>query len=272
MQDAHQPILNVIKNLDADILILQEATIESLEEDLEQLKDFGYAYHASESTGDFLANVICSKYPIIETATKAFDTNPDDKDEEQRCFVRTVIQLPNNNQVSVYATHLEVRDIEVNEQEIDSETARVEQIKELLAYANKHDCMGNVVIGLDSNSIRQQDLQEVVGGKRLWDLYVERMEKIEQPTAHRTLQAFPKNGYQECFDRASLLPPKFTSQQGTRIDFLFLSPRWALPIKRCGTFYSAASDHIPVFMDIAHNKELIQHHQTVLSPSFMNPF
>ena len=48
---------------------------------------------------------------------------------------------------------------------------------------------------------------------------------------------------------AKLSNPTYTVWTGTVVDFIFCSPEWNLPVESY-IYYSTASDHLPVIMDI----------------------
>jgi len=278
-------IVKVIAKINADILILQEVAggIQSWKDEFDRVsKEMGYGQIACCSTSEKgidapgnLYNCILSKYPFAKPAIKKqFLTNPDisskDQNPEQRCFVGAVIQLPNNKLVSVYGTHLEVRPIitrnaQGEKRELTPENARKAQLQELIEYINNNDKNDNIIIGADFNGFRKQDLQQYqIGTKTLWSILQENWSDIlkvsdipqnlsslvdPQPTS-LALDYLADQRYRDSFAVGGFQPPQFTTWTGTRIDFLFLSSSWNLPIKGSYVFYNWASDHIPVIMDI----------------------
>ena len=221
-----------------------------------------------------LYNCILSKYPFVGSPIKKqYSTNPDISEKgqnpEQRCFVGAVIQLPNNKLVSVYGTHLEVRpiiarDAQGGKKTYTPENARKAQLGELIQYIAENDKNNNIIIAADFNGFRKQDLQYRIGNKTLWTILQESWADIlrvsdipknlsslvdPQPSS-AALDYLAEQGYRDSFALSGFQPPQFTTWTGTRVDFLFLSSLWNLPIKGSYVFYSWASDHIPVIIDV----------------------
>ena len=277
-------IVKVIKKVNADILILEEVAggIQSWSDEFDKIsKEMGYGHisfcstseHGVDAAGN-LYNCILSKFPFEKPAIKKqYSINPDvslkNQNPEQRCFVGASIQLPNNKLVSVYGTHLEVRPIIMRNaqgeiRELSPENARKEQLKELIDYIKKNDKNNNIIIGADFNGFRKQDLQYQIGNKTLWALLQESWSDVlkasdiphdlshlvDQQPSSLALDYLAEQGYKDSFALSNFQPPQFTTWTGTRIDFLFLSGSWNLPIKGSYVFYNWSSDHIPVIMDL----------------------
>ncbi len=278
-------IVNVIKVVNPDILILQEVAggIQSWKDEFYKLfKEMGYGNIACCSTSENgvdaagnLYNCILSKYPFAKPAIKKqYAVNPDisvaGQNPEQRCFVGAVIQLPNSKLVSVYGTHLEVRPIiarnaQGEKREFTPENARKAQLEELVAYINNNDKNSNIIIGADFNGFRKQDLQYRIGNKTLWTILQEswsdvlKISDIPQNLSYLVdpqpssvaLDYLAEQHYRDSFALSGFQPPQFTTWTGTRVDFLFLNSTWNLPIKGSYVFYNWSSDHIPVIMDFS---------------------
>lgn len=252
--EAFWTILKVVEYVGADILILQE--VENYTSDKgsfqEIFKAIGYTKSVCASTG-WLNNYIFAKdhVNVIETSIKTYDTNPANKAEEQRSFARMKIQLPGTKTLTVYGTHLEVRNDVKNSKVIQTAgDARLGQVKELIQYAEEHDQNSNVIIGLDANTVRKKDLLDIIKGKSIWSMYTERAQQRDEEVSTKALDFLIEKNYQDSFEKGGVLPPKFTNIYGTRIDFLFLNPQWSLPISGCYTFYAPMSDHVPVIVDV----------------------
>lgn len=253
-------IVEVIKNIDADVLILQEA--EGVAEALKHfdpnkyrfgvIKGLGYEYSESIKTGTwpgFFGNFIFSKYPFVaNSALKKFDmqyirpgqTEPG----ENRAYINVIIQFQNNKTISIYGTHLDVED--------ESGVVRKKQIDELVAVAHK-DKYDNVLIAADFNEVRRQDYSD-----KIWDLMVkDRQSQVSEnwpngwPTPTSVADTLKANNFVDCFSYGKFVAPKFTVWSGTVVDFIYLrSNGWNLPVKGSYTYFSSASDHLPVIMDI----------------------
>lgn len=276
-----QNMFKVIKMINPDILILQEVaggTMSLSKEFDEEFRKMGFTHGAICSTSESgvkeegnLYNIICSKYPFSKPVIKKhFTVNPDpsikNQNTEQRCFVGAQIKLPNNEIISVYGTHLEVRPITAaGGRTYSPEQARKAQLQELVEHIEQNDTNKNVVIGADFNGFRKQDLDAfAIKDRTLWEIMENNWQdllKVMDIPAHLTKQADQKpptlvgnylnsEGYVDSFEKGGFTPPQFTTWTGTRIDFLMLRPTWNLPIKGTYVFYNWASDHIPVIMDV----------------------
>jgi endonuclease/exonuclease/phosphatase family metal-dependent hydrolase len=247
----YSEIMQTIKEINADILMLQEVSwgpttynkktgIKILEQ---QFKDLGYKYgglssfcHGASYFGAPFGNIIFSKYPFIaDPVNKSFRKN------RNRCFTTATIKLPNNKIVSVYSTHLEVFDTD--------ESIRLEQITELIQFIEQTG-QKNVLIGGDFNSIRKLDYEYYTHGKYVWDLLLAENRRLNFQTQQKALNALSKAGFTDSFTHANLPRPKFTVWSGLVVDFIFLSKHWDIPIDGCYIFYTAASDHLPVIVDL----------------------
>lgn len=297
-------IIEVIKMVNADILILQEVgggaqnKWGSIKKMLEG--EYGYKYVACASTSPNgvykegnLYNCIYSKFPFVgKTVEKQYATNPvlTSVNAEQRSFVGARIQLPNKKEISVYSTHLEVRPIKAKSADgkgrnLTPDAARKEQMQELLEYIKANDTNPNVIIGADFNTFRKQDLEAYnIGGITLWSILEKEWPTILKETAKDVPQGMsqfvdksPGNatsaldyiaseGYIDSFTRGKFTPPQFSTWTGTLIDFLFLSPTWNLGLKGGYVFYNWASDHIPVIVDIDPSKVIAPIKPVVTKP------
>lgn len=298
-------MLWAIEMVNADILILQEvggkenAKWNVIDPEFTKM---GYKYGVCASTsqqgvdkdGD-LYNCIYSKLPFVgEPIRKQYATNPDLKiaqNHEQRCFVGARIQLPNNKQISVYGTHLEVRPIMAKSPDgkgrgLTPDTARKEQIQELLEYIKTNETNDNVVIGADFNTFRKQDLLDYkIGTRTLWDILekdwanILKVSDIPEGMGHladktpttMALDYVASQGYKDSFTRGGFTLPQFSVWSGTLIDFLFLSPKWNLGLKGGYAFYSWVSDHIPLIMDIDPSKSVAPVKPTITKPATTKP-
>lgn len=258
-------VFNVIEKLDADILLLQEAASDNLEEfeDYKKiLKAMGYEY-GTEFFGNMnegidtpygpFGNWILSRYPFVEDPQvvhfekQAEPTSPwKPEDRVHRCVIHAKIKLPNDQIVSIYVTHLDAFDV--------TESTRLEQIKELVELV-LHDSTENILLAGDLNSIRPQDYQKF---PTLWESIVADSWKREVPTPTDVLDYLKEKGFVDSFSLLNRLTPGFTTWSGTTIDFLMPQiAQWKLSIIDSGVYFDSASDHIPVFMDIKLDKKVL---------------
>ncbi|MCX5925632.1 MAG: ankyrin repeat domain-containing protein [Candidatus Dependentiae bacterium] len=259
----YKGILDTIKAINADVLVLQEVVFPDGNTCAADFKELGYEYQVSKDTGNTLHNMIVSKYPFIqEPIKKVYTVDQDSRDLEKRNFINTRVQLPDGNTLSVYGTHLDVRDA--------SGKKREEEVKELLAAAGADESK-NILLAADWNAERKKDYQytfrsqakpqsaaAAVDDKLVWDLLganfkVRNPELGAIPTG--ALDAIETKGFQDSFTRAKVpVNPTYTVWTGTVVDFIFCAPTWQLPVDGSYVYYSSASDHVPVMMDIELNQ------------------
>lgn len=249
------PVFDVIRKLNADILILQEAASDNLAEFQDYKKilmALGYE-HGVEHFGNMnkdrqvpygpVGNWILSKYPLIKAPEVFYfkdQMQPKKADDYvDRCCVHAQIKLPNNQLISVYGTHLDVFD--------HTEKTRLGQIKQLVEIMTK-DSSENILFAGDLNSEREQDYQTMSG---LWDMIMQENQKRNEMILMLVLNYLKVHNFVDCFSLQKQATPGFTTWSGTTIDFMMpLITHWNLSIDDCGVYYDAASDHLPVFMDI----------------------
>jgi len=209
--------VSVLKSINADVVILQEALgNEVLNRDGVRRKfaELGYHYGAfAGGAGKFsnYGNVILSKYPFASNPVKR-NFNYKGK-EHARSFVKIELDLSKFKKANlvIYGSHFN----KSHEQE------RWEEASEIIYLADKHDTKKNVLVAADFNETRK--------GK--------------------ATQELEKNGFADCFVSTKLPEPAFTHWSGKTIDHIYLRNK-DLKISGCYLWYSDASDHLPVIMDI----------------------
>ncbi len=263
------PIFDVIADLQADILCLQEVRFRSKQEweDYKKiLRTMGYKYgldnfadmrHHVQDDKSFFGNWIISKHPLTENPhVQHFQHQYDaaklknaERDHAYRCFEQTTISAASGETYSIYTLHLDVFD--------ESEKVRLEQIKELVDTV-KNDHSDHVIITGDFNSVRPEDYKD---GQ--WEL-IQKDNATRQSfwadstlgsatTPTMVLDYLREHGFVDCFAKNNMEGPQFTTWAGTTIDFIMIKDKDAenpLQINDCNVYYNADSDHIPVLMDI----------------------
>jgi len=237
-------IHSVISTINADIIVLQE--VGELGRDKSsslwaKLKTVGYEHHVISACRN---NVVLSKYPLTTKMTKVFDVDASCPGE-QRSFIVVHAQLPHNKTVALYGTHLDVWDA--------TENRRLSEVTELARIAEESGAHHNTVVLADFNAVRERDYQYQVSNRSVWDLLKKSNQERHDSTPTKALAALEASGFQDSFARAHMAQPKFSVWSGTLIDFIFLHKKWQLPIVGCYAFYSAASDHMPIIMDVSVN-------------------
>ncbi len=240
-----EAIMQVIRSINADIIVLEEVL-----DVTNKLKiffnDLGYTYQkfclATHMGYVPFGNMILSKYPS-NFSEKIFEIDKKAYGREKRCYIEASIELPNKNIITVYGTHLDVFDA--------TEAVRLAQINEIIPLASSKP---NSLITGDFNAVRKKDYLYEINGKTVWDLLDKDNKERNQPktvftTPTAVFDALEQAGFVDSFAQASLKAPKFTVWSGTMVDFILLK-NWNLPVKGSYVYYNAASDHIPVIMDI----------------------
>ncbi len=235
----------IIKQLHADIIILQEAQFShtlTKTEIFRRFKKLGYTHMVFSYADKNLANIVLTKNTVfIESwKTQRFANNyyVSTRIHENRSFAKVNYILPNNKKITLYGTHLEVWDTSgrINEQ----------QAAELIKQSAQEN---NVIIAADYNAVRKKDYQYIIQRKLLWNLVQAEDNARTSPTITQSLDLLEKSEFVDCFTKAGKNVPRFTAWSGTIVDFLMLK-NWNLPITWCGVMYTAASDHLPIIMDV----------------------
>ena len=258
------PIFDVIDALDADILVLQEVAADSLAEFEDYKKIFhamGYHY-GLETFGNMnndvhsqygpFGNWILSKYPLSGTPKVTHFSHQytghleNKEDSVDRCFVNAKITLPSGEICSIYGTHLDVFD--------DSEKVRFHQIQELMNEMDA-DLSDNLILAGDLNSVRPDDYTPAN-----WDLLVQdnakrKNEFSQAPLSDKAstivLEYLKGKGLVDSFSLKGIAGPQFTTWSGTTIDFIMMKNNSnRASIDDSAVYFSGASDHIPVLMDL----------------------
>jgi len=224
---------SVIQALEADIIILQEVTDEGHKEKIDfQHKFEDYKNYFKKVPELRFGNMILYKnVNLLHEPEVIWYKEP--SSGEQRGYIKIVCSLGKGKELTVYGTHLDV----------NKEANRIAEIKEIIEQTE--DSSENIIFCGDFNAIRTKDYPEAILTLIKHD-YATR----EAPFSTAALDALGK-GFVDCFTFAHLVGPKFTVWSGIVVDFIFLKKdSWNLPIKGCYVYYSTASDHLPVIMDI----------------------
>uniref|UniRef100_A0A5B7BHL5 Endonuclease/exonuclease/phosphatase domain-containing protein n=1 Tax=Davidia involucrata TaxID=16924 RepID=A0A5B7BHL5_DAVIN len=235
-------ILDVLREVDADILALQDVKAEE-ERGMKPLSDLaralGMKYVFAESWAPEYGNAILSKWPIKRwKVQKIFD------DQDFRNVLKATIEVPWMGEVNFYCSQLDHLD----------ENWRMKQIN---AIIQSNDCPHILAGGL--NSLDGSDYSS-----ERWTDIVKYYEEIGKPTPKIEVTKFLKGkGYIDSKDFAGECEPvviiakgqsvQGTCKYGTRVDYVLASPD--LPYKFVPGSYSVisskgTSDHHIVKVDI----------------------
>ncbi len=168
-------------------------------------------------------------------------------DKRELGFVRMDLSVDGKD-LTVYSTHLEVDQMNSLQH---MEALRTKELEEIFADM-KQLSHTNVIIAGDFNSIRKRDYQYYVNGMRAWDVLKKRFEsQFKKPFYKQTvLSLFEQHKFTSSFDLLGWQGPKVTNWFGAVLDFVFFSPDWPLPLKGAYVYYTDASDHLPVVVDV----------------------
>jgi endonuclease/exonuclease/phosphatase family metal-dependent hydrolase len=226
IQNNLQAMINVIKKLNPDVVILQEVSPhagfgkgKSFDSSIamQALQALNFQHFAGCNTlgpSHWFGNVIASKTSFTQRNRYAFKNQFPPKTHELRCFVTTNIHLLNKKELSLYGTHLEVG---------GTDEIRQKQIEEIINDLHQKNLIHkNVIIAADFNATRKSVV----------------------------IKYLQEQGFKDCFSYLGWQHPFYTNWTGKEIDFIFLSPEWNLPLVGCYVYYDATSDHLPIIMDI----------------------
>ncbi|KAI5565318.1 hypothetical protein BDE02_14G116200 [Populus trichocarpa] len=235
-------VLQVLKELDADILALQDVKAEE-EKAMKPLSDLaaalGMNYVFAESWAPEYGNAILSKWPIKRwKVQKIFD------DTDFRNVLKATIDVPQAGEVNFHCTHLDHLD----------ENWRMKQIDAIIQSSDAPHILAG---GL--NSLDETDYSE-----ERWTDIVKYYEEMGKPTPKVEVMSFMKSKhYTDAKDYAGECEAvvilakgqnvQGTCKYGTRVDYILASPN--SPYKFVPGSYSVfsskgTSDHHIVKVDI----------------------
>ncbi|KAK8693874.1 hypothetical protein V6N13_071441 [Hibiscus sabdariffa] len=239
---SRKTVLEVLRELDADILALQDVKAEE-EKAMKPLSDLaaalGMNYVFAESWAPEYGNAVLSKWPIKRwKVQKIFD------DTDFRNVLKATIDVPETGEVNFHCTHLDHLD----------ENWRMKQIN---AIIQSNDGPHILAGGLNS-------LEETDYSNERWTDIVKYYEEMGKPIPKVEVMKFLKNKqYTDAKDFAGECEPvvviakgqsvQGTCKYGTRVDYILASPN--APYKFVPGSYSVlsskgTSDHHIVKVDM----------------------
>ena len=228
-------ILAVIRNMNPDILGLQEVT-KSVVENTQ-----AYKYNILEcqadkgSYGETLKNSLIVKKGINKITE--FETSI----KHDRCMVVYGIQLA-ETKVLVANVHLDVSSSERRRENISIAVNYVERI------AEKED-IENIVIMGDFNSYNKTDYDN-----KTLDVLTEMKKSYSGKDIFEVVDYLEEKGYRDTFGlrraKGAQIPAN-TNIYGGRIDFVFISKAFTLPLKASYVYYNDFSDHVAIIVDFS---------------------
>ena len=152
---------------------------------------------------------------------------------ETRCYIKVVFpKILENKDVVVYGTHLDVA----------SEQTRTNQIQQIIEDAERSHKEQCIVIMGDFNTI---DREQYVNDTQI----LENLESIGQ-TEFSVITTLKEHGFNDAFTVANIVPPKMTTWNNTRVDFVFVQNIEKRHIADIHAYYTDNSDHLPIVLKL----------------------
>ncbi|KAG6748538.1 hypothetical protein POTOM_048466 [Populus tomentosa] len=213
-------VLQVLKELDADILALQDVKAEE-EKAMKPLSDLaaalGMNYVFAESWAPEYGNAILSKWPIKRwKVQKIFD------DTDFRNVLKATIDVPQAGEVNFHCTHLDHLD----------ENWRMKQIDAIIQSSDAPHILAGGLNSLDETDYSEERWTDIVKVDHIAPAYYEEMGK---PTPKVEVMSFMKSKHYtdakdfagECESVVILAKGQNvqgTCKYGTRVDYVLASP------------------------------------------------
>lgn len=216
-----------IERLDADVLVLEEM----LPNDMERFVGDLYEFTHLQLTQDWFGNAICSKLPLKDVGSLQYEAG---KKGEPRNAVYGVVEVAGVS-VRVVGTHLDVWD--------PSGQTRLSQATELQQLASAAAEDNTIVLG-DFNALRREHYCDAH-----WE-WIERQDEERHHffTPAMELDPFVHAGFRDVL--SDFDAPCVSTWSLRRVDYAWKKPTWNLPIAQAFVDMSAASDHLPIVVDV----------------------
>eukprot|EP00742_Colponemidia_sp_Colp-10_P005411 GILJ01005782.1.p1 GENE.GILJ01005782.1~~GILJ01005782.1.p1 ORF type:complete len:332 (+),score=33.36 GILJ01005782.1:59-1054(+) len=240
-------ILKTIQEIDADIIALQEVLFNqeiSQEKVEEQMKRLGYHHHAFCRAAAFGSGAFGnSLFSRLEMVNKYSCILPDGAANDTRCVVAADFRV-NGEMLTVANVHFDVWD--------ESGATRALQAGAMIEFLQESGSRtGNVIALGDWNTVREADYVDEQASMYRPQLEEKHRARTSMELVWNEVTAlFERAGYIDCFDKERRTPPWYSVWAGTRVDYIYLSQALCFDVIRSSIFHSAASDHIPVLVDL----------------------
>ncbi|XP_021747525.1 uncharacterized protein LOC110713380 [Chenopodium quinoa] len=247
---SNRAIVDVLRELDADVLALQDVKAEE-EREMKPLSDLadalGMNYVFAESWAPEYGNAVLSKWPIKKyKVQKIFD------DTDFRNVLKTTIDVPEVGEMNFYCTHLDHLD----------ESWRMKQINAIIESNNEPHILAG---GLNS-------LEECDYSQERWTDIVKYYEEIGKPTPKTEVMRYLKDKEYtdakefagECESVVMIAKGQSvqgTCKYGTRLDYILASPNLGytfVPGSYAVISSKGTSDHHIVKADLLKKNENVQ--------------
>ena len=224
--------LDNIGYIGADIVLLQEATDRSY---FKEFAQHGYQKFYSEAAYSF-GNMLLSKQLKILEPHSSIELLP--RYQEKRIAVRIKLELARGVPLWVINTHLDVFDT--------SGKTRAAQANYLLDAWIKPICSRgeDVLLAGDMNEVWIPELSK----RRQRDVTTALEQVYNYPLSTQALANFREH-LKDVFEVTNTPPPSFTVWNLTRVDHVFVTPKFAERITRVQAVRIKGSDHLPIILD-----------------------
>ena len=203
---------------------------------LEDLKRSGYTPHVTCTADNPLQNILLFNENSIDKLTKGNTISESNNLEaDQRCYVMAEFALNNNPSVKfrVYNTHLSIE-----------KGPRKTNIDTLIQRIASDGGSSNVIVMGDFNAYREGDLSDPTERAMLTQI------KGKYGVDTYPIQKIEANGFVDTFAKHNNAPPpKNTTRHGGRVDYIYTSSGFELPLLGTYMRYQDGADHNPIIAD-----------------------
>lgn len=205
-------VLEDIRNLDADILLLQEAVSSDFHPDRQAfdraLDSMGYLYRHFDIIAGFReGNMIASRLPLRNKASIPLGSN--------RILVMADVELQDHRLLTIYSCHWEVKSSEIR-------MSQSHMVLDKIAERNGSDSM--YILGADFNAMYDSpEMQNLFEGGRM----------------------------SVSFDVLGWDRPDYSCWSGNAIDWLLPGNGLQQHVMGTYVYHSVSSDHLPIIMDLS---------------------
>lgn len=236
--------LNIIKLINPDILMIQEATWNLDFDNHEKIltfKQLGYKYIVKSQNNIenniIYGNLLISKIPFKNQ--DIIDISLEDYQEKHTCIH---IELDNN--IHIFGTHLDVVD--------NRDMTRTIQLENIFRKINSIDSPNIILLG-DLNLLYKQQLTQ-----EQWNLQINYDKYRNVETRSMAINTIINNNFVDSFDLIKKKPPPLTCCYDRRVDYIFIKKNHKLEILDTQEIISNTSDHYPLIIDLKISKSKIK--------------
>lgn len=246
MNAIHQPNfdnqVNVIRQLNPDIFILQEAVLDiSLSDNDHHIKrfiDLGYSHYLysndillDHNSNMSYGNIIFSKIPFIHQRIINTSIGNNTNNEKYSCLY---VELENN--IHLFGTHLNVYD--------STDNTRKKQLEIIYQVINTIDSPNIIFMG-DLNLLYKPQLTPLQ-----WEYQVLHDKNRHIITSSHAYQTINNNHFIDIFDYLKKTPPPISCCYDRRVDYIFIHQNFNHLCNDTQIVNTNVSDHLPIYLDL----------------------